>query len=231
MMKRKLFLTVVLCFVSICVMGQSSGTYTAKKTKVKTVKTYNYIPQFEKGWYLRPEIGVNLPLQFEVLCGAGYQINPFLYVGLGTGIGSFHAVEDYKGYIENAPLWYSTTFPLFATVRVNFLTTKSGFTPFFETKMGYTFGLWGSYFNYNDPWGYSDLKVNQKPCGFYGHWGIGGNYKNLSILLSYHILGYDYDEKVLDPYYNIWHEYDFYSGISQHFSISVAYTLPLKKKQ
>lgn len=212
-MKKTFILSVALCFVSICIMGQNSGTYTAKRTKVKTVNHY-YLPKFEKGWYLRPEVGISLPIQFEFLVGAGYQINPYLYVGLGAGVGSFNNL-----YCNNCNIWYSTTFPLFATFKLHFLTTKNGFTPFFETKMGYAFGLWGSYYR---------IYEKQKPNGFYGHWGIGGSYKNFNLLLSYHI------KKVEGL--RIFHSYEYQhcnriDYFSNSLSISLAYTIPLKKKQ
>lgn len=218
-MKRTFILSVVLCFVLLWGMGQNSGTYTAKRTNVKTVTTHHYLPKFEKGWYLRPEVGISLPIQFEFLVGAGYQINPYLYVGLGAGVGSFNNLY--------CNIWYSTTFPLFATFKLHFLTTKNGFTPFFETKMGYAFGLWGSYYDVNI-YDYSYERIYEKPLGFYGHWGIGGSYKNFNLLLSYHI------KKV--EVLQIFHLYDNqqcyrYDYSSNSLSISLAYTIPLKKKQ
>ena len=215
-MKRIIFLTVFLLSLSVLGMAQSSGTYTAKKTSTKTVKTYKYTPQFEKGWNLRPEISIGFPLKLEFLFSAGYQINPYIFLGLGTGVGSF-CPDDSK--YSNASFWYTTAFPLFATCRVNFLTVKYGFTPFFETKMGYSFGLWGDI--QNDYYGYS---YQAKPSGFYGHWGIGIDWRNFDLLLSYHILRYSHEEIV---WYDS-HSYDVFN--SSHFSISIAYNIPIKKK-
>lgn len=235
-MKRTFILSVVLCFVLLWGMGQNSGTYTAKRTNVKTVTTHHYLPKFEKGWYLRPEVGISLPLQFEFFCGAGYQINPYLYVGLGAGVGSFHFLgytlfgHTYK---QNrlSQIWYSTTFPLFATFKLHFLTTKKGFTPFFETKMGYAFGSWGdeifiiepSYY-YNSEYVEYIVKGYQKPNGFYGHWGIGGSYKDFNLLLSYRI------NQVDCFYYHLFYSStERYFDFSHSFSISLAYNIPLKK--
>lgn len=227
-MKKILILSLVLSFVSICLMGQNSGTYTAKRTRVKTVTTNNYLPKFEKGWYLRPEVGISLPIQFEFLCGAGYQINPYFYVGLGAGVGSFHFLSYYLygQYYSPKNIWYSTTFPLFATFRVNFLTTKNGFTPFFETKMGYAFGSWGSYYDINvyDYYNEYYVRIYEKPSGFYGHWGVGGSYKNFNLLLSYHINQVDFL-----CYHSDYSYYERYFDFSKSVSISLAYTIPLKK--
>lgn len=217
-MKRIIFLTVFLLSLSVLGMAQSSGTYTAKKTSTKTVKTYKYTPQFEKGWNLRPEISIGFPLKLEFLFSAGYQINPYIFIGLGTGVTSFH--PDNSDF-SDAPFWYSTSFPLFVTCRVNFVTTKHGFTPFFETKMGYSFGLRGEsisriYWNGID-------NVTGKPSGFYGHWGIGGNYRNFDLLLSYHVLSYFVEERSFSSSYS--------NYIDSHFSISIAYNIPVKKKK
>lgn len=230
MKKRIVLLTAVLLSLSVLGMAQNSGTYTAKKTSTKTVKktstktekTYQYKPQFEKGWNLRPEIGIGFPLKLEFLLSAGYQINPYLILGLGTGVGSFHPGDS---YYSNAPFWYTTYFPLYATFRVNFLTTKHGFTPFFETKMGYSFGLLGDdqgiLINYDMTTIFSG---QANPSGFYGHWGIGLNCYNFDLLLSYHVLGswkWEFDWNYGDRYF------DYYN---HHFSISIAYNIPFKKK-
>ncbi len=222
-MKRIIFLTVFLLSLSVLGMAQSSGTYTAKKTSTKTVKTYKYTPQFEKGWSLRPEISIGFPLKLEFLFSAGYQINPYIFIGLGTGVTSFH--PDHSDF-SDAPFWYSTSFPLFVTCRVNFVTTKHGFTPFFETKMGYSFGLRGESISTRIYWnGFDNVidNVTGKPSGFYGHWGIGGNYRNFDLLLSYHVLSYFVEERSFSSSYS--------NYIDSHFSISIAYNIPVKKKK
>ena len=86
MKKRIVLLTAVLLSLSVLGMAQNSGTYTAKKTSTKTVKktstktekTYQYNPQFEKGWNLRPEIGIGFPLKLEFLLSAD-QIHLILF--------------------------------------------------------------------------------------------------------------------------------------------------------
>lgn len=211
-MKRLIVLTVFFGLLSITGMAQNSGTYTAKKTTTKTVKTYKYTPRFEKGWNLRPEVGVSIPEpKLEFLFSAGYQINPYIFLGLGAGVSSFQRYYTDK-------FWYSTSFPLFATGRVNFLTTKHGFTPFFDTKMGYAFGLWGDY----DYWSYH---IRERPQGFYGHWGIGFNWHNFDLLLSAHIIGSEYE--YYDNNGNIYSD----NNNDIYFSLSLAYNIPIKRNK
>ncbi len=222
-MKRIIFLTVFLLSLSVLGMAQSSGTYTAKKTSTKTVKTYKYTPQFEKGWNLRPEISIDFPIKLEFLFSAGYQINPYIFIGLGIGVASFR--PDIAQY-SNAPFWYTTSFPLFATCRANFVTTKHGFTPFFETKMGYSFGVIGEPLNHISHQNFSIL-LGAEPSGFYGHWGIGGNYRNFDLLLSYHLLSYFVEELSFSSSSSSSSK-NYY--LDSHFSISIAYNIPIKKK-
>lgn len=208
-MKRIIFLTAFILSFSLLGMSQSSGSDTAIKTRSKTVKTYN-TPQFEKIWNLRPEISIGFPLKLDFLFSAGYQINPYVFLGLGAGVGSFRPNIYY-------PFWYSTSFPLFATCRVNFLTNKFGFTPFFETKMGYSFGLMTANFDY--------YYTNIKNSGFYGSWGIGHNWHNFDLLFSFNLWSLVvFGDGIGDDLYHKHNEF------RCNFSISIAYNIPLKKK-
>lgn len=57
----------------------------------------------------------------------GYQINPYIYLGIGSGVNYFCE--------EGADEW---SFPLFANPRANLL--DGPITPFVDVKIGYTFG-------------------------------------------------------------------------------------------
>ena len=70
--------------------------------------------------------------RIEFTTTQGYQINPYIYVGAGTGI---HYFTD--GYLA---------VPFFANARANFI--KGNISPFFDVKLGYSFvDIGGVYFS------------------------------------------------------------------------------------
>lgn len=214
MMKRIILLTAFILSFSLLGMSQSSGTYTAKKVNTKTVKV-KATPQFEKGWYLRPEVGVSIghSLNLDVLFNTGYQINPYFFIGMGTGVYSV-SDEDYYWWSSSFPLFATCSFPLFATCRVDFLTTKYGFTPFFEIKMGYSFGLWGD--NYASSYHNTKQKKSQ---GLYGYSGVGLDWHNFNLLFSWHFVNIRNRGIVSN-----------YDCLRSLLSLSLAYNIPLNKK-
>lgn len=72
--------------------------------------------------------------RFEVNTSHGYQINPYLYVGAGTGL---HFMSSYKTKDMDIPLDIRDSkvdIPVFANIRCNFLKKKA--TPFIDVRGG-----------------------------------------------------------------------------------------------
>ena len=72
--------------------------------------------------------------RFEVNTSHGYQINPYLYVGAGTGL---HFMSSYKTKGMDIPLDVRDSkvdIPVFANIRCNLL--KKRVTPFIDVKGG-----------------------------------------------------------------------------------------------
>ena len=62
----------------------------------------------------------------ELTTSHGYQFNPYLFVGAGTGFQYYHEAETF-------------TMPIFADIRANFM--RGPIVPFIGFKAGYTFAL------------------------------------------------------------------------------------------
>lgn len=84
--------------------------------------------------------------RFEVNTSQGYQINPYLFIGAGTGL---HFMASYKTKDMDIPLDIRDSkvdIPVFANVRCNFL--KKKVTPFVDVKGGtYVTNSGGLYVN------------------------------------------------------------------------------------
>lgn len=227
-MKKIIFIIGFIIFsFSLSTAQITGGSGHQYKSETSREKESNLNKLFEKGWYLRPEFSIGFPPKFEFLCGAGYQINQYLYAGIGIGLGSTQKYHEFGLAFNDANFWYTSNIPLFATFRVHILSTKKAFRPFFETKMGYSCGIWGhNYYEYS-PYSDSKWRYSQRASGFYGHLGIGISYRNFNILLSYHTLGFEYQEEFIIG--NIIVDRPTGSDFRHHFSISVAYSIPLKR--
>ena len=85
---------------------------------------------YETGYFigLKNQDDPKLPNKFSVTTSQGFQLNNFVYFGIGAGVDS---------YRHNENCYVSV--PLFADLRVNCLNDKR-VMPFFDIRMGYSMG-------------------------------------------------------------------------------------------
>ncbi|MBP1673566.1 MAG: hypothetical protein H6Q25_1381 [Bacteroidetes bacterium] len=206
-MKRIILLTICVCLFFFNGISQSSGAYTAKKANSLKIKSvYKYTPKFEKGFYLRPELSfiyVESDFNNGVIFNLGYQLNPYFYVGIGGGPHFLYSIH--REIIKNA-----LNIPLFFHFRSNIFTTKHGFTPFVEMKVGYSLRIVdGEFLERNYQFNFNKI---------FSFLGLGIEINNFQI--SSNLLLFYHDIILDDNQYRLFH-YD--------FSVAIAYNIPLKK--
>lgn len=84
--------------------------------------------------------GDNAENRIEISTVHGYQICPYVFVGLGVGLNYYHEYGEYYAYGTKA----KTEVPLFLDCRVTILNRKV--TPFFEARGGYSVGTLSGYY-------------------------------------------------------------------------------------
>lgn len=180
-------------------MHQRSLPLAGMKSPVKKKKSYDsYTPAYRtKGFamYLTPFIGGSDAKVYDskgehystvafggALLNWGYQLNPYVFVGVGSGLDIDPAIDN--GFV-----------PLFANVRFNL--SKKQNTPFVDVKIGTSLVLSAESDVYND------LLLEDH---FYRGIAVGYSWGNVDVAYQYFIHGYDrfdYDEYIDQECYQI----------------------------
>jgi hypothetical protein len=125
-MKKSILLIFIALITAIgCQAQEADATKTARYNNRHTMDGYKAF--YETGYFIGLD-DPKLPNKFSVTTSQGFQLNNFVYFGLGAGIDSYRHNENC--YIS---------VPLFADLRVNCLNDKR-IVPFFDIRMGYSMG-------------------------------------------------------------------------------------------
>lgn len=128
-MKRTILLIFIALITAIgCQAQEADATKTTRYNNRHTMVGYKAF--YETGYFigLKNQDDPKLPNKFSVTTSQGFQLNNFVYLGLGVGVDS---------YRHNENCYVSV--PLFADLRVNCLNDKR-VMPFFDIRMGYSMG-------------------------------------------------------------------------------------------
>ena len=127
---KKSILSIFIALITAigCQAQEADATKTARYNNRHTMDGYKAF--YETGYFigLKNQDDPKLPNKFSVTTSQGFQLNNFVYLGLGVGVDSYRHNENC--YIS---------VPLFADLRVNCLNEKR-VMPFFDIRMGYSMG-------------------------------------------------------------------------------------------
>ena len=119
-MKRTILLIFIALITAIgCQAQEADATKTARYNNRHTMDGYKAFYETGYFWGIDNPNGPHLPNKFSVTTSQGFQLNNFVYFGIGAGIDSYRHNENC--YIS---------VPLFADLRVNCLNDKR-VMPFF----------------------------------------------------------------------------------------------------
>ena len=127
-----------------CQAQEADATKTARYNNRHTMDGYKAFYEAGYFWGIDDTNGPHLPNKFSVTTSQGFQLNNFVYFGIGAGIDSYRHNENC--YIS---------VPLFADLRVNCLNDKR-VMPFFDIRMGYSMGDRARGFLLGEPVGRED---------------------------------------------------------------------------
>ena len=128
-MKRTILLIFIALITAIgCQAQEADATKTTRYNNRHTMDGYKAFYEAGYFWGIDDQNGPHLPNKFSVTTSQGFQLNNFVYLGLGVGVDS---------YRHNENCYVSV--PLFADLRVNCLNDKR-VMPFFDIRMGYSMG-------------------------------------------------------------------------------------------
>ena len=128
-MKRTILSIFIALMTAIgCQAQEADATKTARYNNRHTMDGYKAFYETGYFWGIDNPNGPHLPNKFSVTTSQGFQLNNFVYFGIGAGIDSYRHNENC--YIS---------VPLFADLRVNCLNDKR-VMPFFDIRMGYSMG-------------------------------------------------------------------------------------------
>src|SRR5574344_1060599 len=232
-MKYKKIFIAVLLLVSFVFVSEAQIIVTSTNAKSKIIKVTS---DRKKGLAIRPELGVgvvdyfnnvryfpDLSVTSNLLCGLIYQFNPYISMGVVTGV----------NYTTFGNL---TTIPIFANIRGYFCNRK--WSPYYDIKLGYNFTPNSYSARYNDAHkygsSYGHVLKYYKLTGFYSSFGLGLQYKNFDFGLEVHLVTEQY---ILESY--PWRDFaadmlsiDRYKKITLGtLGLKVAYNFQLKKKK
>lgn len=194
-MKGKLLL-IVIFLLSNVTFAQSVGTYKAKKAetvKEKVVKPKKVISAKRRGFFIMPELGMELTEGPELIidCLMGYEFNNYFAVGVGVGC-NFSFVTGVNGIV-----------PVFVRgdlTNKSILKTKKGkeTVPYYSLKMHWYSGdvlddFYGCGSYYISP--EFGIRINRSCIGvgvgllyrYYNDLGIYNTYTGVSLKYSYNI--------------------------------------------
>ena len=128
-MKKSILLIFIALMTAIgCQAQETDATKTTRYNNRHTMDGYKAFYEAGYFWGIDDQNGPHLPNKFSVTTSQGFQLNNFVYFGIGAGIDSYRHNENC--YIS---------VPLFADLRVNCLNDKR-VMPFFDIRMGYSMG-------------------------------------------------------------------------------------------
>lgn len=177
-------------------MHQRSLSLSGMKTPLKKNYDYNESAYRSKGFtmYLTPFVGNGTAelddgywaadetdASIGVLLSGGYQLNPYIFIGLGTGLNKDFCVEN-------------TYIPLFANARFNLSKKKNTFFADFKLGASYIFETEDRYYM-------NDILSEQTFAGV----SVGYSFGNIDIAYQYFYRSYSFEhENRYDyDYYNV----------------------------
>ena len=111
-----------------CQAQEADATKTARYNNRHTMDGYKAFYETGYFWGIDNPNGPHLPNKFSVTTSQGFQLNNFVFVGLGAAANVYSS----RGTTY-------LTVPIFGELRINLLNAKR-FTPFADGKLGYGIG-------------------------------------------------------------------------------------------